>query len=124
VSLLLAAVIGENSLRKYDIRVAVLAIAAGVILFLVALRTVMEEFGGGSNVSQKEYEPDMRLAGSPLAFPTIITPYGVAAVIVCMALTPEYVAKIEIFGALLGLMVLNLITMLFAKPLIKYLGMP
>jgi small neutral amino acid transporter SnatA (MarC family) len=124
VSLILAALIGENSLRRYHIRVAVLAIAGGIILFLVALRTVMEQFDTGNNASPKEYEPDMHLAIAPLAFPTIVTPYGVAAVIIFMALTPEFAAKSEIYIALLVLMVLNLIAMLAAKPILKYLGMP
>ncbi len=124
VSLILAALIGENSIRRYHIRVAVLAIAGGILLFLVALRTVMEQFDTGNNASPKEYEPDMRLAVAPLAFPTIVTPYGVAAVIIFMALTPEFGAKSVIYLALLILMGLNLFAMLAAKPILKYLGMP
>jgi multiple antibiotic resistance protein len=124
LALVLAAVIGENSLRKYHISVAVLAIAAGVILFLVALRTVMQQFDSGNDTVHREYEPDLRNALSPLAFPTIVTPYGVAAVIISMALTPEYLVRGEIYAALLCLMLLNLVAMLFAKPILKYLGMP
>ena len=124
VALLLAAVVGENSLSKYHISVPVLAIAAGVILFLVALRMVMEEFDRSTEASAKVYEPNLRYALSPLTFPTIVTPYGVAAVIICMALTPEYLVKGEIYAALFGLMVLNLIAMLFAKPILNYLEIP
>ena len=124
VSLILAALIGETFLRRYHIHIAVLAIAGGIILFLVALRTIMEQFDTGNDASPKEYEPDMHLAVAPLAFPTIVTPYGVAAVIIFMAVTPELGAKSEIYVALLVLMVLNLIAMLAAKPILKYLGMP
>ena len=66
----------------------------------------------------------MRLAVSPLAFPTIVTPYGVAAVIVFMTLTPDFVRKVRFFAALLGLMLVNLLAMLFAKQVLKYAGMP
>jgi small neutral amino acid transporter SnatA (MarC family) len=124
LALTIAAVIGERSMRKYHISVPVLAIAAGIILFLVALQTVMHQFDSKAAAKHREYEPSMRLAVSPLAFPTIVTPYGVAAVIVFMTLTPEFVTRIEIFGALLVLMLLNLVAMLFAKPLLKYAGMP
>jgi len=122
-ALAFAAFLGERSMRKYHISVPVLAIAAGIILFLVALQTVMQQFDS-NGAAHREYEPSMRLAVSPLAFPTIVTPYGVAAVIVFMTLTPDFVTRSEIFGALLVLMLLNLVAMLFAKPALKYAGMP
>lgn len=55
---------------------------------------------------------------------TIVTPHGIAAVIICMALTPNFLTRGAIFGALLGLMVLNLVAMLFARPALRYAGMP
>ncbi len=124
VALAVAAVIGERSMRKYLISVPVLAIAAGIILFLVALQTVMHQFDSEATTPHREYQPSLRLAVSPLAFPTIVTPYGVAAVIVIMTLTPDLVTRAEIFGALLVLMLVNLVAMLFAKPILKYAGMP
>lgn len=123
-ALVLAAVIGEEFLRKFNIPVPVLAVAAGIILFLVALRAVLEQFDMDPDATPNQYEPDMRYAASPLAFPTIVTPYGVATVIVCMALTPDYLNKVGIYSVLLGLMVLNLVAMLFARPILKYLQMP
>jgi multiple antibiotic resistance protein len=123
-ALVLAVVVGEEFLRKFNIRVPVLAIAAGIILFLVALRAVLEQFDMDPDATPKQYEPDMRYAASPLAFPTIVTPYGVATVIVCMALTPDYLDKVGIYFVLLGLMVLNLVAMLFARSILKYLQMP
>jgi multiple antibiotic resistance protein len=124
VALLAAAFSGESSLRKYHISVPVLAIAAGIILFLVALRTIMEQFDTRPTPSSSTVEPTMRLAVTPLAFPIIVTPYGVAAVIICVTLTPDYFTKTAIFGALLGLMLVNLVAMLYARPVLKYLGMP
>lgn len=122
-ALVFAAFIGEKSMRKYHVSVPVLAIAAGIILFLVALQTVMQQFDS-TQPARREFDPSLRLAVSPLAFPTIVTPYGVAAVIIFMTLTPDFTTRSEIFGVLLGLMVLNLVAMLFAKPILKYAGMP
>ena len=124
LALAFAALIGERSMRKYHISVPVLAIAAGIILFLVALQTVMHQFDSTGAAVKHEHEPSLRLAVSPLAFPTIVTPYGVAAVIVFMTLTPDFVTRSEIFLVLLGLMLLDLLAMLFAKPILKYAGMP
>jgi len=123
-ALLFAALIGEKSMRRYHVSVAVLAIAAGIILFLVALQTIMAEFDSREPAELQEHQPSMRLAVSPLAFPTIVTPYGIAAVIVFMTLTPDFVTRSEIFVVLLGLMLLNLLAMLFAQPVLKYAGMP
>jgi multiple antibiotic resistance protein len=123
LALVFAAFLGENSIRKYHIPLGVLAIAAGIILFLVALRTVMEQFDP-TTAGAHEWEPNMRLALAPLAFPIIVTPYGVAAVIICMALTPDFLTKGEIFGALFGLMLLNLLAMIFARPILKYAALP
>lgn len=122
-SLAFAGLIGDRSMRQYRISVPVLAIAAGIILFLVALQTVMQQFDA-TDQGPREYEPTLSLAVSPLAFPTIVTPYGIAAVIICMTLTPDFLTRGAIFAALLGLMLLNLVAMLFAKPILKYLGMP
>ena len=44
------------------------------------------------------FEPNLRLALSPLPFPTIVTPYGIAAVIICMTLTPDLLTR----GAIVG----------------------
>ena len=79
---------------------------------------------GTLRAPQLTIEPSLRLAISPLAFPTIVTPYGIAAVIICVSLTPDLLTKSAIFGALLGLMLLNLVAMLYARPVLKYLGMP
>jgi multiple antibiotic resistance protein len=122
-ALLIVAIVGENSLRRYHISLPVLGVTTGLILFLAALRTVMQEFDATAKAPAKEYEPDPQLALFPLCFPTIVTPYGIAAVIVCTALTSDYLAKGEIYAALLGLMVLNLVAMLFAKPILKHLGL-
>jgi len=123
LTLLIAGILGEELLLRYRISIPVLMIAAGVILFLVALNAVMQQFDS-SSAAPKEYDPDLRIAISPLAFPTIVTPYGIAAVIICLALSPETNSKIEIFAALLCLMLLDLVAMLFAKPILRYLGVP
>ena len=60
-ALVFAAFVGERSMRKYHVSVPVLAIAAGIILFLVALQTVMHQFDS-SAPTHREYEPSMRLA--------------------------------------------------------------
>ena len=60
----------------------------------------------------------------PLAYPIIVTPSGIAAVIICMTLAPGWPGKGAIVGLLLALMLLNLLAMLFASAVLRWLGMP
>ena len=58
----------------------------------------------------------------PLAFPTIVTPYGVAAVIVFMAISPDLKSKLIIGAIVLAIMVLNLVLMLITRHIYKFLA--
>jgi multiple antibiotic resistance protein len=119
-----AALAGETLLANFRIRLQVLAISAGLVLLLTALDTVLRQFRtpAGAEINQPKASPDR--AVRPLAFPIIVTPSGIAAVIIFVSLSqgPEGVLMI---GALIALvLVLDLVAMLFARPVVKWLGMP
>ncbi len=124
VALILAAILGEKILANFSIPVPILALSAGIIFFLVAILNVIsdveppKEGGGEENIKP----PLLSVALSPLAFPTIVTPYGMAAVIVFIALSPDLNQKIIICGIVGAIMGLNLLIMVFAKSLIKPLA--
>src|SRR5215472_12700534 len=83
----IAGALGEQMLENFAIPVQVLQVAAGLILFLVALQAVMEQYNA-THTSADTEPPSLSLAFSPLAFPTIVTPYGIATVTILMALAP------------------------------------
>jgi multiple antibiotic resistance protein len=122
-----AAVLGERIVAKYGIPVPVLALAAGVILFVVALRHILEQFdspGPGDDAPSTQAPVQaMKLALSPLAFPTIVTPYGIAAVVVFMALSADLQGRLTIGAIVLGIMLSNLLVMLVAKRMPPILGL-
>ena len=62
------------------------------------------------------------MALSPLAFPTIVTPYGIAALIVFLALSPNLQARLVIGAILSVIMLLNLIVMLLARRMRPWMG--
>jgi len=70
---------------------------------------------------QPAASPSMELPPSPMAaamrvtFPTVITPYGIAALIVLVANSHSAERTMHIFAMLVGVMVLNLIAMLYAR---------
>jgi multiple antibiotic resistance protein len=123
VALLLAAFVGERFLARYGVPLPVLALAAGIILFLVALQNVLHQFAPPGGTDAAREPPTMKLAISPLAFPTIVTPYGIAAVIFFIALTNDVEGKLQIGGVVLGIMLLNLVVMLLTRYIARFLGL-
>ena len=118
-----AATFGQNTLVKWDVGLPALLIAAGLVLLLVALKSVLSQYEQSPRVppGDNPQPATTMLAISPLAFPTIITPYGIAAFILINAAVPPE-QNIEIYKVFLEVMALNLVAMLFARPIIKYLS--
>jgi multiple antibiotic resistance protein len=119
-----ATLLGETVLDRYHIRVPVLAITGGLILFLAALDTVMRQFHGPAASDAQDTPLSLSLAASPLAFPTIVTPSGIAAVIVFVVLSPDWAGKLTIGLLLLAILLLDLIAMLYAQAILKWLALP
>ena len=102
----------------------VLAITGGLILFLAALDTVMRQFRGPTGADAEDTPLSLSLAVSPLAFPTIVTPAGIAAVIIFVTLSPDPAGKATIGLLLLVILLLDLIAMLYARAILKWLALP
>ena len=136
IALFLAATLGAKTLQVWGISVGALLLATGVILFLVALRPVLAGYNPGADRSQDALaslpspsEPE--LAFSPLAFPTIISPYGLALLILLFTLYPLGSGGLGILAIASLVLVLDLLGMLctgllaktsFMKPGLDILG--
>jgi multiple antibiotic resistance protein len=122
-ALAMAGLLGRNILENFEISVPVLALTAGLILFLVALRTVLEQSVPRASLKQDSISPGTDLALSPLAFPIIVTPYGIAAVIVFATLAQDDIsAKLTIAGIVLVILLLDWLAMLFAEAILEWTG--
>jgi multiple antibiotic resistance protein len=122
-ALALAGLLGRNVLENFNISVYVLALTGGLVLFLVALQTVLQQGAGPARPRPDDPPPDLQLAYSPLAFPTIVTPYGIAAVIVFAALAQDSSeAKLVVAGVVLLILAMDWLAMLFANSILKWAG--
>jgi multiple antibiotic resistance protein len=121
LALLAGAYLGTILMKKWQISIAALTLAGGIILFLVALKKILAPDPPEKLAAVGEH-PTMRLALSPLAFPTITTPYGVATLIIFLVLGPEM--QWTIIGMLALVLVLDLLAMLFARRILHTLGVP
>jgi multiple antibiotic resistance protein len=126
LALVFAAVLGDRALSSYGIPLPVLALSGGVILFLVALQNILAQFeppaSHGDGAAEPAPAPTLKLAMSPLAFPTIVTPYGIAALVVFLAVSPNLEARLTIGAILLAIMLLNLGVMLVTRRILPVLG--
>jgi len=122
IALLFAAILGQRIMSNFEIPIPILTISAALILFLVALLNIIKQFATPSAHVENVIIPKLDMAINPLAFPTIVTPYGIAAVIVFLALCPDLESKLLVGAMLLGIMVLNLILMLITRYIFKFLA--
>jgi multiple antibiotic resistance protein len=108
--------LGRSLLHRWQISIPAMLLAGGAILFIVGLRVVLEQYEAG-----RQAPPP--LAAAPMAaamrvtFPTIVTPYGMAALITLLATSHEDAHTAAIVGLLVLVMVLDLLAMVFARVL-------
>jgi multiple antibiotic resistance protein len=116
-TVVLGGYVGLALLENWKIPISGLELAGGLIFFMVGMRLVLEQY-------QPPPPPPPALPPSPtasalrLAFPTVVTPYGIAAVIVLLANSPGMERTVAILGILVVVMVLNLLCMLYARKLL------
>lgn len=123
LALMVAAFLGERVLSSYGIPLPVLSLSGGIILFLVALQNILREFAlHDEGAAEPAPEPSLKMALTPLAFPTIVTPYGIAAVVVFLAISPDQQTRLVVGAILLAIMVLNLGVMIMTRHLRPVMG--
>lgn len=120
---LIAAVAGSALGRllavNWHISTASLAIAAGIIFFIVALKQLLQAYEPPHGpVAPLPLKPAPLHAALQLLFPIVLTPYGIAAVIVLLASdrAPERIGLV--IGILVVVMILNLLAMLYARRIV------
>jgi multiple antibiotic resistance protein len=117
ISAIAGGFLGAALLANWHISIGAMVIAGGIVFLLVGLRQLLEQY-------EPPHAPDANtppLPASPTAaalkllFPIVLTPFGIAAVIVLLALSTESGRTGIIVGMVVVVMLLNLIAMLFAR---------
>ncbi len=119
VAILVAAYLGAALLRNWQIAPPVMQLAAGLVFLLVALQIVLSQYDvAPPHPAEQPPEPQLMR----LVFPVAVTPYGVATVIVLMALSADLERSFSVLGLALAVMTLNLLAMLFARFVMRGFG--
>jgi multiple antibiotic resistance protein len=125
IGVLVAGTLGAHVLQKWGISIGALEVTTGLILFLIALQPLLREY---ERRHTQENEPELAgvaasasaLAFSPLAFPTIVTPYGIAILVMVVTVRaghPDIVA--QIWGVTAVILALDLAAMLCADSVLR-----
>ena len=116
LAVVIAATIGVRVLNNWGVSTGALLVAAGIILFLVALESIRGQYEVPEQAeSMPPVKASLRQLGFKLAFPYVVSPYGVAVVILVLTTRPETVPMLPILAMLGGIMLLNLVVMLNAE---------
>src|SRR5262245_5072984 len=105
---------GRILVQNWEISVAALTLAGGLIFLLVGLRLVLEQYQHVPAAPAPLPEAPMA-AALRVAFPMVVTPYGIAALIALLVNSPDAARTAAILAILLGVMVLNLLAMLYVR---------
>ena len=128
ISLAIAASIGVSALEQWRLSTDVVLLTVGIILFVIALLQVLEVYRttgtSRENAATATSETvSLQNAFSPLAFPILVTPYGIAAVIFLLALPDSRVNPFDVYLGIALMMSLNLVAMLLAQVIVKTPGL-
>jgi multiple antibiotic resistance protein len=116
------ALAGGTLLSKYRISIDAVRFAGGLVLLLSALQVIFRKGHSASPVSGKPSA--IKLAASPLAVPGIVPPAGVAAILICMMLAPQYPGMAQTVAICLAIMmVLDFLVMYFIDLIMKTPGL-
>lgn len=116
-----AAVLGQRALVTWGISRPVLLLAAGIVLFIVALHKTLAPYEPPAGPHPEQPSPP-HPALSPLAAPLILTPYGLATFILILAITGDLQRQLVVFGLFLVVMLLDLLVMWFVWPIVRWGG--
>ena len=124
ISAIAGGFLGATLMANWHISLGAMVLAGGLVFLLVAIRQLLDQY----EPSQDSAAGVPALPASPTAaalkllFPTVLTPFGIAAVIVLLGGSADSVPTGVVVGILVGVMLLNLVAMLFARRILAGIG--
>ena len=120
VTIVAVALIGQGMVANYRVSISALLTAAGLVIAIAAMRSILTQYGTKQDSTPQPEPPSLSMAISPLSFPTILPPYGIATVLLIMIVGKRIGTDVNLILAIIvGFMVLNYICMLSASWILK-----
>ena len=116
------ALAGGALLGKYRISLEALRISGGLVLLIAALQVIFQKVSP-TRPSSGTPTP-LQLAVAPIAVPGIVPPAGVAAILLCAMLAPQYPGTMQAVAICLAIMMmLDFLVMYFIDRIMKTPGL-
>lgn len=122
-ALVIAVFLGASALAKAGAAPSSLIMAAGLLLVLTAVRTLLADKPGSAGEAATPAPPPLSVALSPLAIPRMVTPVGVAILVTFVSYFPEPQHKLAIMAVVILILLANGVAMLFADWFMRTVGM-
>jgi multiple antibiotic resistance protein len=123
ISATLGSLVGRTLLEKWHVSVPALTLTAGIIFFLVALKQLMEQYEPAPAVQPDQLPAAPLAAACRIVFPTVLTPYGIAAVMALLSASDDVARTSMILALLVLVMALDFLAMRFARRILVGLTM-
>ena len=105
---------GRALITSWSIPVSGVLLAGGIIFTLIGLNVMLQQYQP-AQAAPPPLPPEQMAAAMRITFPIVVTPYGIAALIVVLANSPSAERTAAILLILLGVMLLNLLAMVYAR---------
>mgnify|MGYP002777108364 CR=1 FL=1 len=126
IIVLMLAGVGRNIITNWKVSPSALAMTAGILLLTSALK-LLSNFSLPKRIQEQppmSAKDPAELAISPLAIPTIVTPYGLVAILAFMGNAQGRLGlELSIVALLLLIMGLNLVGMLMTPLIVRWIGL-
>lgn len=115
--LVILSFVGRSLLQKWQIPVGILLMTGGLIFAFVAFSMILVH-------KKEEPSPANPVEPNPLsvALSMILTPYGIAALIVVLAMSRDHERTLMIFAMLFANLILNLLSMIYVRKIMGKAG--
>ncbi|MFC1830719.1 MarC family protein [Thermodesulfobacteriota bacterium] len=99
-------VVGEGLLDAFKVSVPAFQIGGGIILFVFALSTVIED-PGKAKADGKKIEPSLDMSAYPLAIPLMSSPATLVVIISMVAQSEGFASLVPLITLIIFFMILN-----------------
>jgi multiple antibiotic resistance protein len=119
IAIVACGIFGSAMLGKWHISPPAMQLAGGVIFLVVALRGVLTPYRARTAAVSTEAPPPKPMQ---LVYPMTVTPHAVAALVLLLGLSEDIRRYATILVAVTLIMVLNLLGIMFVRPIMKATG--
>lgn len=117
ITLVIGALLGKSTMSKWSIDAPILMLAGGIVFFLSVIKSLA--FPGPEQVTQAKSTPP---TPAEVGLNLIITPWGMTAVILLIAISHDTERTLGVFGVLAVIMILDFVFMIFGRQILKFVG--